>query len=95
MHAKRHSDTCPCNPCHIRRLKLRLKGVNTQAAEQTLSWFKGYSRILSEMSLLRHKFMVLYFCKLHNQYIAERRAEYLPPMAAVVFSGMRVGHYGC
>ena len=71
MHAKRHSDTCPCNPCHIRRLKLRLKGVNTQAAEQTFSWFKGYSRILNEMSPLRHKFMVLYFCNLHNKYISE------------------------
>ncbi|CAK0848816.1 unnamed protein product [Prorocentrum cordatum] len=95
MHAKRHSDTCPCNPYHILRLKLRLKGVNTQAAEQTFSWFKGYSRILNEMSPLRHQFMVLYFCKLLNQYIAERRADYLPPMAAVVSSGMRVGHYGC
>ena len=82
-------------PYRIRRLKLRLKGVNTQAAEQTFSWFKGYSRILNEMSPLRHKSMVLYFCKLHNQCIAERRADYLPPMAASVSSSMRVGHYGC
>eukprot|EP00959_Pyramimonas_sp_CCMP1952_P161491 3377028-Pyramimonas_sp.AAC.1 len=71
MHAKGHARSCPCNPYHIKRLSRRLKGINTQVAEQPLSWFRGYARPLNEMAPLRHKLCVLFFAKLHTNYVAE------------------------
>ena len=95
MHAKGHSSSCPCNPYRIKRLSRRLKGVNTQVAEQSFAWFKGYARPLNEMTPLRHKFLVLYFAKLHNNYIEERNVGYLPPSVSIQTTQGKGGHYSC
>ena len=56
----------------------RIKKLNTSVCEQTFSWFRGYAKMLNEMQPLRHRFLVLYFCKLHNENVdAGTAAEYL------------------
>ncbi|CAK0871899.1 unnamed protein product, partial [Prorocentrum cordatum] len=95
MHAKGHARSCPCNRYHIKRLSRRLKGINTQVAEQSFSWFRGYARPLNEMAPLRHKLCVLLFAKLHNNYVAEHNIEYLPPMGSLRTTQGTGGHYGC
>ena len=95
MHAKGHTSSCPCNPYKIKRLARCLKGINTQVAEQSFSWFRGYARPLNEMAPLRHKLCVLYFAKLHNKYVDEHNIGYLPPLESLKVTQGRGGHYGC
>ncbi|CAJ1352020.1 unnamed protein product [Effrenium voratum] len=77
FHATGHKKTCKCNPLHVPRLAKRLKHVNTSAAEQVFAWFRNYARVLNESSPLRHAFKVLYYCKMHNQAIRNKKATYI------------------
>ena len=77
FHAKKHKDTCLCNPHVVTRLKRRLARVNTSVSEQVFSWFRGYSRTLNEMKASRHHFLVLYYCAKHNKHIDAGSAKYL------------------
>lgn len=76
-HAKKHNKKCACNPGVHRRLKMRLKSVNTSVAEQVFSWFRGFARTFNELRPARHHFLVLYYCRKHNKMIEDRRADYL------------------
>ncbi|CAK0816567.1 unnamed protein product, partial [Prorocentrum cordatum] len=64
-------------------------------AEQSFSWFRGYARPLNEMVPLRHKLCVLFFAKLHNNYVAEHNIEYLPPTGSLKTTQGTGGHDGC
>ena len=70
FHSYGHTKNCPCNPRSKTRLKKRIKNLNTSIAEQTFSWFRGYSKVLNDMHPLRHRFAVLLFCKQHNDLVA-------------------------
>ena len=70
FHSYGHSKKCPCNPRSKTRLKKCIKNLNTSIAEQTFSWFRGYSKVLNDMRPLRHRFAVLFFCKQHNDLVA-------------------------
>ena len=76
-HGKKHRKTCPCRPQSNTSLRNRLRGINTSVAEQTFSWFRGYSKHLNEMRAVRHKFLVLYYIRCHNDLIAKGEADYL------------------
>ena len=69
LHAYGHPAKCKNNPLNILRLKRRLRGVNTMVAEQVFSWFRGFARTLNEMRGSRHTFLVLYYCKRHNELV--------------------------
>ena len=71
LHATRHVPTCKNSPLTVRRLKTRVKGINTSVSEQVFSWFRGYARVLNSMGGLRHKFLVLVYCKRRNDLTAE------------------------
>lgn len=71
-HGSHHTSACPCRPQSVRRLGRRVKGVNTAICEQTFSWFRTYARVLNEMRPLRNRFLVLYFCKEHNQALSSK-----------------------
>ncbi|CAE7179837.1 unnamed protein product [Symbiodinium microadriaticum] len=77
FHGAKHSDHCPCNPHHVRRLARRFANVNTSAAEQVFSWFRQYARVLNELSPHRHQLKVLVFCTLHNDVCRGGRPGYL------------------
>ena len=77
FHGAKHSDRCPCNPHHVRRLARRFADVNTSAAEQVFSWFRQYARVRNELSPHRHQMKVLLFCKLHNDLCRDGRPGYL------------------
>ena len=77
------------------KLKRRLKGVNTSAAEQLFSWFRGYERSLNEMRPGRHRVAVLFFVRKHNALIDAGDTGHLlrhtpPPQRASETRG-----YGC
>ena len=95
LHARGHSAQCPCNPRHIARLGRRLKGVNSQACEQTFAWFRHYASVLNEMNPLKHKFLVLVLVRKHNECVAKRDLDHLPAVASIVGRGKRHGKYGC
>ena len=76
-HGTKHCKECKNHPDHVRRLKMRLRGVNTSVSEQVFSWFKMYARIFNEMTPSTHRFFVLYFCRLHNACVQDGDAEYL------------------
>ncbi len=67
--------TCKNSPLTVRRLKVRVKGINTPVSEQVFSWFRGYARVLNSMGGLRHKFLVLVYCKRRNDLTAETPAR--------------------
>ena len=77
MHAQTHVDTCPNNPLKVLRLKRRLKEINTQICEQTFSWFRGYARVFNSLRSLRHRFVVLYFAKKHNEMVDKNDMSHL------------------
>ena len=78
FHASRgHKKECPCNPNHVPALKRRLKKVNTSICEQTFSWFRHYAKVLNEMKPTRHRFLVVYYSKLHNEQVAKGALERL------------------
>ena len=81
-HAHGHQKKCPCNPLRVRRLQLRLRNVNSSAAEQVFAWFRNYARVLNECSVLRHTFKVLLFAKMHNANCASDKKAYLNAFSA-------------
>ena len=50
-------------------LKKRVKHMNTSKAEQIFSWFRGYASTFNSMDALRHRLIVLNYCKEHNALI--------------------------
>ena len=69
FHAHRHSKKCPASPLVHRRLARAIQGVNTSAAEQT---FRKYAKSLNSMGADSHEFLLLVFCKMHNQLVGSR-----------------------
>ena len=65
-HSSKHSKTCANSPLNVRKLELRIRNVNTSICEQTFSWFRGYAATFNSMSSAHHRFMVLNYCKRHN-----------------------------
>ena len=49
----------------------RVENMNTSKAEQIFSWFRSYASTFNSMDALRHKFMVLFYCKQHNSLVEE------------------------
>jgi hypothetical protein len=66
---KGHNKKCKYHPVHVARLKKRVKHMNTSKAEQIFSWFRGYASTFNSMDALRHRLIVLNYCKEHNALI--------------------------
>lgn len=81
-HGCKHAKGCPCAPKDHLRLRRRLKGVNTSVSEQTFAWFRNYARVLNTASPNHHHFLVLLFCRLHNDMVVAGEARHLNPHAA-------------
>ena len=94
LHGKKHGVRCACNPEHVPSLKRRFRGVNTNIAEQTFSWFRRYAHSFNPMSKLRHKFMVLNYLGKHNQFVRAGEASYLSPIV-INSKKPRSRPYGC
>jgi len=92
-HGQKHNSRCPCRPQSIRRLGNRIKGLNTPICEQTFNWFKGYAKQLNNMRPLRHQFLVLHFCKRHNELIDAEKTSHLNPYSRNVHKNSK--SYGC
>jgi hypothetical protein len=90
-----HNKACKNSPLNVPRLKRRLKGVNTAVAEQVFSWFRGYARVFNEMRALRHKFLVLYYCRLHNQLVDVKNTSHLNAYSANKSRIKKTGTYAC
>lgn len=69
FHASGHCAACKNSPLTVRRLKDRMRHVNTSVAEQAFSWFRGYARTFNELGSARHVFLVLYYAKMHDDAI--------------------------
>ena len=95
LHAKGHTDACECNPYFVGRLSRRLGKMNTSVCKQTFSWFRKYAHTRNHMSPLRHRVMVLQFCKLHNTLVDRGDLQHLNPYAAIAPSRAPGGHYPC
>ena len=77
FHGSKHKKTCKCSPKNKRAIKNRLKGLNGSIAESTFAWFRNYARSLNKMRPLRHRFLVLFLVKMHNEQVAKGQAKYL------------------
>ncbi|CAK9040263.1 Uncharacterized protein SCF082_LOCUS23452, partial [Durusdinium trenchii] len=77
FHAYRHGTQCSCNPRIKRSLGQRVKGVNTNLAEQVFAWFKNYAPMINEMRENRHRFLLLWLAKRHNDALLHGSASYL------------------
>ena len=76
FNALRRKKACAYNPLHVKRPGKRFKGINLSAAEQVVSWFRNYARLLNEARHLRHSFKVLYFVKQRNMAIHSKKATF-------------------
>lgn len=76
-HGNRHKRSCKLCVQNNRRLKKLMKGVNGSICEQTFSWFRNFARPLNETTLQRHRFLVLHYCKLHNENVDKQEVDYL------------------
>ena len=94
FHAFRHQRSCKCHP-RRKRLSERLGKLNTSIAEQTFSWFRSYAIVVNEMRRLRHHFLVLLFCKWHNQLVEEGNTQHLHPVAAQKKAKRKSTPYAC
>ena len=83
MHGRQHAARCPCNPHHVQQLAKRLERVNTEIAEQTFSWFRGYARTINEMRPRRAMFLVTYYAWLRNKLLASGSKRHLNAYGAV------------
>ena len=81
FHANGHVRSCQQSPLNVQALNRRLAGVNTAVAEQVFSWFRGYARTFNEMRPARHSFVVLCYCRMHNELVAKNQASHLNPKA--------------
>lgn len=68
-HGRKHSKKCQCNPHVHLRLKRRVNKVNTSIAEQVFSWMRGFARTFNELRPNRHRFLMHYYCKRHNELL--------------------------
>ena len=57
----------------------RIENVNTSKSEQTFAWFRKYAASFNEMRGNRHHFLVLLYCKKHNECLDAKCADYLNP----------------
>lgn len=90
FHACHHKTTCPNNPLQVLRLKRRVSKINTSAAEQTFSWFRNYARMANELRPIRHRFLMLHYCKKHNALMDDAVSQHLdrPLLARRVRTGV-------
>ena len=78
---------------HRKRLGRIIEGVNTSICEQVFSWFRHFSTSFNELRGNRHRFIILYMAKRHNQAIESNTAVYLRPI--VHPASRRSSPYGC
>ena len=76
-HGNRHKRSCKLCVQNNRRLKKLIKNVNCSICEQTFSWFRNFAGTLNETTLERHRCLVLYYCKVHNENIENDEVSYL------------------
>ena len=51
--------------------------MNTSMAESIFCWFRGYASTFNSMSALRHRFIVMVYCKEHNALVQAGHTEHL------------------
>ena len=95
MHGAKHNKRCKHAPQNSKRLRRRLNGVNTSASEQVFSWFRGYASTVNEMRELRHRFLVLYYAKRHNEQVARGDTEHLNAHSAASKKKRAIRGYPC
>jgi hypothetical protein len=95
FHAQNHGATCRCSPLNVRRIRTRLRDVNTSAAEQVFSWFRGYAATLNSASSHHHRFLALYLCRKHNDLIASSGADHMNPHGNARKRKRATEPYGC
>ena len=78
---------------HRKRLGRIIQGVNTSICEQVFAWFRHFSTNFNELRGNRHRFIILYMAKRHNQAIENNTAVYLRPIAHP--ASVRSTPYGC
>ena len=76
-HQKSHNRRCKNSPKNVPALKRRFARVNTSIAEQTFSWFRGYTRLFNSMRAHRHHFAVLLFSRKHNALMDDGNFDHL------------------
>lgn len=69
FHGAKHGKSCTYSPQNNKALEQRLENVNTSAAEQIFSWFRGYSRGFNGLKKSRYHFLAFYYSKLNNQFV--------------------------
>ena len=82
---KGHCINCPCNPYSHKKIMKRIKNVNTSAAEQVFSWFRGYAGLLNHTTRSRHYFYVLRYCRIHNGMMDQDDKSHLPQIIKKTF----------
>ena len=73
------------NPCSYLSILLTvylfwflvLQDINTQTAEQTISWFKQYAQIISNLNYLRAPLFMLVLFHLKNLSIVNKSPSYV------------------
>jgi hypothetical protein len=95
FHAPGHNVKCKCSPLNVPLLHRRLRHVNTSICEQVFSWFRGYARTMNEMRQMRHRFLVLYYVKRHNELTVSGSASYLNPFSTTRRQQQAVRGYVC
>ena len=78
---------------HHKRLGRIIQGVNTSICEQVFAWFRHFSTNFNELRGNRHRFIIVYMAKRHNQAIENNTAVYLRPIAHP--ASVRSTPYGC
>ena len=76
-HAQGHTKSCKCHPLYQKRVSLRFNRTSSSAAEHIFNWFPGCARVLNGCTPSRHAFKVLYFCRLQNEAVDSKDADYL------------------
>jgi hypothetical protein len=95
FHSQGHNKSCKNSPLNVPRLKRRLQGVNISVAEQVFSWFRRYSRVFNEMRSVRHRFLVLYYCVLHNEMVSRESLTHLNAYTTTRSRAQHSGSYAC
>ena len=81
FHSKKHGSSCRYSPHNIPEIEKRIEGVNTSCSEQTFSWLAKYAKFINELRPNRHKLLLLYFCKKHNELVNQNRLHHLNPFS--------------
>ena len=76
-HGRNHAKSCKASPWNDKKLMERNTDLNTSCSGQVLSWFRKYGITFNEMKYNRHYFLVLLYCRMHNEALNADEANYL------------------